>query len=222
LTGIALTVLPPGRASVLAFSTPIWVVPISAVWLRERLSRAGLLGVGLGLSGALAIAAPSLDRAGGGHGLAYALLMAAAGSWAVSIVYVRQHRFTASALALAPWQMLLAAALLLPCAWTLEGPLRPVDAGGAASLAYVGPVATAFAYWAVVEAGRHFRASTISVALLATPSLGIAISAWAQHEPIGASLITGMIMIAAGIRLATAAPARPSHPAGHAAPRTSQ
>ncbi len=213
LTGVALTVLPPGRASVLAFSTPIWVVPISAVWLRERLSRSGMLGVGLGLLGALAIAAPSLNRAGSGHGLAYALLMAAAAAWAVSIVYVRKHRFIASALALAPWQMLLAAGLLLPCAFALEGPLQEIGAEGAASLAYVGPVATAFAYWAVVEAGRRFRASTMSMALLATPSLGIAISAWAQHEPVGASLITGVIMIAAGIRLATAAPADSRDPA---------
>jgi drug/metabolite transporter (DMT)-like permease len=213
LTGMALTVLPPGRASVLAFSTPIWVVPISAVWLRERLSRAGMLGVGLGLLGALAIAAPSLNRAGSGHGLAYALLMAAAAAWAVSIVYVRKHRFIASALALAPWQMLLAAGLLLPCALALEGLLQEVGVEGTASLAYVGPVATAFAYWAVVEAGRRFRASTMSMALLATPSLGIAISAWAQHEPIGASLIAGVIMIAAGIRLATAAPAHSRDPA---------
>jgi drug/metabolite transporter (DMT)-like permease len=210
---MALTVLPPGRASVLAFSTPIWVVPISAVWLRERLSRAGMLGVGLGLLGALAIAAPSLNRAGSGHGLAYALLMAAAAAWAVSIVYVRKHRFIASALALAPWQMLLAAGLLLPCALALEGLLQEVGVEGTASLAYVGPVATAFAYWAVVEAGRRFRASTMSMALLATPSLGIAISAWAQHEPIGASLIAGVIMIAAGIRLATAAPAHSRDPA---------
>lgn len=212
LTGMALTVLPPGRASVLAFSTPIWVVPISAVWLRERLSRSGLVGVGLGLLGALAIAAPSLNRPGSGHGLAYALLMAAAAAWAVSIVYVRKHRFTASPLALAPWQMLLAAGLLLPCAFALEGPLHEIGPEGVASLAYVGPVATAFAYWAVVEAGRRFRASTMSMALLATPSFGIAISAWTQHEAIGASLITGVIMIAAGIRLATAAPAHSRDP----------
>jgi len=53
----------------------------------------------------------------------------------------------------------------------------------------------------------------MSMALLATPSLGIAISAWAQHEAIGASLITGVIMIAAGIRLATAAPAHSRDPA---------
>src|SRR5215470_8469576 len=60
LTAFALTVLPPGRASVLAFSTPIWVVPLAAWWLHERASPAALLGMGLGLAGALAIAAPAL------------------------------------------------------------------------------------------------------------------------------------------------------------------
>ena len=72
------------------------------------------------------------------------------------------------------------------------------------ALAYVGPVATAFAYWAVVEAGRHFPASKLSVVLLATPSLGLLISAITLHEPINAGLIVGMILVGAGIRLVTA------------------
>jgi len=204
LTGIALTVLPPGRASVLAFSTPIWVLPLAAWWLGERISRAGLAGVGLGLLGVAAIALPSVRAAGSGQLPAYALLMAAAGAWAVSIVFVRGHRFTASPLALAPWQMLVAGALLLPVALTLE-PVPPVPGiAGLAALAYVGPVATAFAYWAVVEAGRQLPTHTIATALLATPSLGILISALALGEEIGLSLIAGVLLIAAGIRMATA------------------
>ena len=210
LIGTALTVLPPGRASVLAYSTPIWVMPLSAWWLHERLTRSGLLGVGLGLLGVVVIAAPSLHSAGSRQLLAYGMLLGAAAAWAVSIVFVRRHRFTASALALAPWQALVAAALLLPLAIFFEGAAPPIGASAAASLAYVGPVATAFAYWAVVEAGRHLRASTMSMALLATPSLGILLSAVTLGETIGPSLIAGVLLIAAGIRLATTAagPAR--------------
>jgi drug/metabolite transporter (DMT)-like permease len=172
VTGLALTVLPPGRASVLAFSTPIWVVPLAARWLHEQTSRRAGLGVALGLVGVVASAAPSLRANGTAAFPAYALLLAAAVAWAITIVFVRAHRFTASALALAPWQALTAAALLLPVALAVGGPLPPIPGRGLMALAYVGPIATAFAYWAVVEVGRRVRASTISMALLMTPSLG--------------------------------------------------
>jgi drug/metabolite transporter (DMT)-like permease len=203
LTGLALTVLPPGRASVLAFSTPIWVVPLAARWLHERTSRRARLGVALGLAGVVAIAAPAVRANGTGAIAAYAMLVGAAAAWAISIVFVRVHRFTASALALAPWQALVAAALLLPIALAVDGPPPPIAARGLASLGYVGPVATGFAYWAVVEVGRQLRASTISMALLLTPSLGILISAVTLGEPIGLSLVVGVALIGTGIRLAT-------------------
>jgi drug/metabolite transporter (DMT)-like permease len=102
--------------------------------------------------------------------------------------------------------MLIAACLLLPTAIVVEGAPPPLGISGAASLLYVGPVATAFAYWAVVEAGRHLRASTISTALLATPALGISISALMLGETIGLTLICGVAVIGAGIRLATSGP----------------
>jgi len=69
-------------------------------------------------------------------------------------------------------------------------------------------IATAFAYWAVVEVGRHIRASTMSMALLATPSLGILISALTLGEAVEASLVAGVVLIGAGIRLATNATER--------------
>jgi drug/metabolite transporter (DMT)-like permease len=203
LTALALTILPPGRASVLAFSTPIWVVPLAAWRLQERASRAALFGVGLGLLGVLVIAAPSIHAEQAEQILAYAMLLAAAAAWAISIVIVRAHRFTASTLALAPWQMAFAACLLLPLAILVEGAPQPIPVNGAASLVYVALIATAFAYCAVVEVGRHIRASTMSMALLATPCLGILISALTLGEAVGASLIGGVVLIGAGIRLAT-------------------
>jgi drug/metabolite transporter (DMT)-like permease len=201
LTAFALTIVPPGRAAVLAYSTPIWVVPLAAWRVHERPSPAALLGTGLGLAGVLVIAAPALHPDSSGHLAAYAMLLGAAVSWALSIVSVRAHRFTATALALAPWQTLVAAGLLLPVALALEGAPQPVGIPGAVSLAFVGPVATAFAYWAVVESGRHFSATTLSLALLATPAVGLVLSMLALGETLEPSLIGGAVLIAAGIRL---------------------
>jgi drug/metabolite transporter (DMT)-like permease len=203
LTGLALTILPPGRASVLAFSTPVLVAPLAAWRLGEDLRPKIAAGVVIGCVGITVIAAPSF-AVGGRQALAYAMLMGAAAAWAITIVTVRGHRFTSSALSLAPWQMLIAASLLLPTAMSVEGTLPGVSPIGAATLAYVAPVATAFAYWAVVEAGRRFAASTMSMALLATPSVGLLISAWVLNEPVDASLLAGVALTATGIRLTIA------------------
>lgn len=47
----------------------------------------------------------------------------------------------------------------------------------------------------------HLRASTMSMALLATPPLGIAISACALHESLGRMLIASVLLISLGITL---------------------
>jgi len=203
LTAVALTRLPPGRASVLAFSTPLWVVPLSAWWLNERITGRELAGVGAGLGGVLIIASPALQHGARSQIASYALLLCAAAGWAVSIVFVRAHRFQTSTLSLAPWQMLVAALLLLPLASVLEGRWPPVSAHALAALSYVGPIATAFAYWAAVEVGRSVRATTMSMALLAVPSFGLLLSAIALDEAIDVSLVLGILLVGAGIRVAT-------------------
>jgi drug/metabolite transporter (DMT)-like permease len=200
-TGLALTRLPPGRSSVLAFSTPLWVMPLSVWWLRERVPWSGRIGVGIGLIGVLVIASPGWQATAPDQLVPYALLMWAAAGWAISIVCVRAHRFQASALALAPWQMLVAALLLLPCAIALDGALPSLNMRGLASLAYVGPIATAFAYWAVVEVGRYVRATTMSVTLQAVPGVGLLVSALTFHEAVNVSLGLGVVLISAGVLL---------------------
>ena len=75
-----------------------------------------------GLVGVLAIASPALHRTTRDQLVPYWFLLCAAAGWAVSIVFVRIRRFQVSALSLAPWQMTMAALLLLPCAIVIDGP----------------------------------------------------------------------------------------------------
>lgn len=203
LTAVALTRLPPGRASVLAFSTPLWVAPLSAMWLKERLTWRGLTGIVTGLAGVIVIVSPALHQGERRHLAFHLLLLCAAGAWAVSIVFVRAHQFRMSALALAPWQMLVAMLLLLPLAVVLEGARPHIPLRAVAALSYVGPIATAFGYWAAVEAGRSVRATTMSMVLLAVPGLGLLLSAIALHESLSLSLGLGIFLIVTGIWVVT-------------------
>jgi drug/metabolite transporter (DMT)-like permease len=178
------------------------VLPLAAWRLKEPVSGDQKVAVALGILGIAIIAWPSLQAHSAEQMIAYCLVLAAAGFWAISIVHVRGHEFVGTPLALAPWQMLVAAALLLPVAIATEGPLPRLDATGLIALAYVGPIATAFAYWAIVDLGRRLPATTLSMALLATPSLGITISAVALGEIIDLPLVAGASIIAVGIWLA--------------------
>lgn len=210
LTAVALTRLPAGRASVLAFSTPLWVAPLSAWWLDERPTWRTLVGVGAGLAGVLVIVSPALRQGERTQLASYALLLCAAAAWAVSIVYVRAHRFQSSALVLAPWQMLVAVLSLVPLATVLEGGWPRLSPPALAALSYVGPIATAFAYWAAVEVGRFVHATTMSTVLLAVPGIGLLLSTFAFHESLNLSLMLGIILIGGGIWIVTNAVATPA------------
>src|SRR5215470_16385252 len=73
-------------------------------------------------------------------------------------------------------------------------------------------IATASAYWAVVESGRQVPASTMAMALLAAPALGLLISAAILGESIDMALLAGAGLVGAGIRLATTSPANRAEP----------
>ncbi len=51
LTHSALMFVEAGRSAILAYTTPLWVAPLSALFLREHLTPAKLLAVGLGMTG---------------------------------------------------------------------------------------------------------------------------------------------------------------------------
>ena len=74
----------------------------------------------------------------------------------------------------------------------------------------MGPIATAFAYWAAVEVGRFVRATTMSMVLLAVPGLGLLVSTIAFHESLDLSLKFGILLIGGGIWIVTNAVVAPS------------
>jgi drug/metabolite transporter (DMT)-like permease len=202
----ALRFVPPGRSSVLSYTTPLWVVPL-ALLLGERPTTRAIGGTFLGLAGmALLFSPTSLDWGNRQMVFGQILLMLAAIAWSICIVHIRGHRWHASPLELAPWQMLLAAAPLVIAASLFDGP-TPGDFGPAfwMTTLYTGVLATAFAYWAVVEANRRLSAITTSNAMLAVPVVGLTVSTCVTGEKMDLWLIVGMLMMLAGIAIVASA-----------------
>lgn len=203
LCSIGLQHVTAGRSVVLAYTTPLWVVPGAWLLLGEAPTRWRLLGAGIGLAGLLLIFNPlSFDwhdrRAVAGN----AAVLLAALCWAGSILYVRAHRWVTPPFELVFWHALLASCLLLPMAFVLEGIPRIVWSPALVSqLLYGGVFGIALASWAMTTINRALPATTTSLGLLGVPVIGIVCSAMSLGERIGMALVGALALILGGIAL---------------------
>jgi drug/metabolite transporter (DMT)-like permease len=205
LMTMGLALVPAGRAIVLGYTTPLWVAPAAFVFLGERISARQSAGIVVGLVGLLLLFGPaSLDWGNRQALLGQVLLLAAALCWSVSIVYTRAHRWVATPLQLMPWQCLLATMVLASLAFLVEGPPPdPARTSTAAvlALAYNGVIGTALGFWAMTVVNRRVPATTAALGVLATPVLGIGLSAAFLGEGLDPQLILSAFIILAGIAL---------------------
>jgi len=195
--------VPAGRSSILAYTTSLWVVPLAALFLRERLAPLKLGGFVLGIAGVAVMFNPlGFDWHDPDVLLGNGLLMLGASLWAIQIVQVRGHRWEGSPLTLAPWQFTVAACMLVPAALLSESqagihwtPTLDVI------LLYNGPIATAFCFWAVLTFTRALPAMTTSLATLGVPVTGVLLSALFLGEPLTVTNTTGLVAILSGVAL---------------------
>lgn len=216
LTHFALKFVEAGRSAILAYTTPLWVAPLSALYLQEPLTKVRLLAVGLGMAGVGVLFNPlAVDYGNHRALLGNGLLLLSAVAWAAAIVHVRGHRWRAGPLALMPWQTLLGALVLVPVAAVVE-PAPDIDWSPEflAILFYNGPVASAFCYWAFVTVNRSFSATATALGSLGVPVVGVLASALALGEPLTTAKLAGLALIGAGVAVLATAAADAGEPAG--------
>lgn len=201
LVSLGLQYVPAGRSVVLAYTTPLWVIPAARLFLGEPIGRGRQLGLALGLLGLVVIFNPlAFDWRNREAVFGNGLVLLAALCWAANIVYVRAHRWVTPPFELAFWQALLASGVLAAVAWAAEGAPRVTwspDLGWL--LGYGGVFGIAVAYWAAVNVNRSLPAGVTSIGLLGVPVVGLLCSAVVLHEPLSAPLLLGMALIVAGI-----------------------
>lgn len=215
LANVGLQLVPTGRSVVLAYTTPLWVVPGAWLFLGERLSARRLVGVVAGLTGLVVLFNPlAFDWTDPDAVLGNAAVLGAAVLWAGSIVHIRAHRWRSTPFELVPWETLLATAILVPVA-LLSGapPAVAWDARLAALMLYSAVPGTALAYWASAMASRNLPAVTTSLGLLATPVVSMVIATVWLGEAITASLVIAVLLVLGGVAIgSTGGAERPLSP----------
>jgi drug/metabolite transporter (DMT)-like permease len=214
LTQLALQFVPAGQSTVLAYTSVLWAPLFAALFLGERLSLRRAIGLALGVLGLIVIFNPAAFDWSDRHAVAgNAGILLAAMLWGASIVHNRGHVWRSTPFQLAPWQALLAAALLTLAAVVFEGaPAMQWNPHSALLLLFAGVPGTALAYWAAAVSSSELPASTTSLGLLATPAVSIVISMVMLGEqptvPLIAALALILLGVAVGISGGVGAPRR--------------
>ncbi len=201
LANVGLAYLPAGRSSLLAYTTPLWIMPIATIFFHEETGFWRWTGFLLGVCGLLILLNPWQMNWSDKHILfGSAMLLLASLCWAISMLCVRYMQWTKSPLELIPWQLLIGTIPIIIFAWIKE-PVLVVNWTPTLiiSLIYTGALVTGLSYWSGVVINKELPTTVVSLGFLIVPVFSLVISALFMHEAINLSTASAMVLILLGL-----------------------
>jgi drug/metabolite transporter (DMT)-like permease len=197
----ALTFIDAGRATILGYTTAIFVTPVAVLFLGERLPRLKLAGLGAAIAGFLILFSPAeLDWTDKQVLIGNGLLVLCVILWSAVILHLRVHRQVSDTLSLVPWYLLVSGLVAMISAFIFEGPpVFEVSGTGWALFLYTGIVCSGIGNWGVTTAIMNLPATTSTVGLLGVPVLATIISVVFLGEILTLPLVAGLCLIVGGI-----------------------
>jgi drug/metabolite transporter (DMT)-like permease len=211
LANLGVQSLPAGRSGVLAYTTMLWMVPLSFL-AGEKVGWRAFVGAALGVVGVVVLADPvRFDWHNRSIVLGHAYLLTAGFTWAIAMLHTRRHKWRGTPLDALPWQMSVATVILVALAALLEpqGYLEPGKWQLWVALLYIGVLAGPTATWAAVSVTRALPPITSSLGMLGVPLLGIATSVFLVNEPVTMPLALGAGLVLAGMAIVILDRSRP-------------
>jgi len=204
----ALTLIEASRATIIAFTMPIWAALLGRLVLGEALTGSKLLGLALGTAGLAVLIGPDLAGLGAAP-LGAIFMLGGALSWAAGTVAMKRVAWTIGPGTLAGWQLLAGSLpITLGALWLQPFPdptmLSPV---ALAALAYVLILPMVFCQWAWFKVVRLFPASIAAVGTLAIPVIGVFSSGLLMDEPIGGREFAALGLVCAALAAVLLVPA---------------
>jgi len=208
LASIGLSYLPAGRSSLIAYTTPLWIMPIAILFFDEEAGWVQWLGFFLGVGGLMLLMSPwEMNWHDGNVIFGTAMLLLASLCWAISMLCARYMKWTKSPLELIPWQLLVGTIPILIFALIKEPlPIVSWDLPLVLSLAYTGILVTGLSYWSGVVVNKALPTILVSLGFLAVPVFSLIISSYFMNEIITLSTALAMGLILSGLVCLVLAP----------------
>jgi drug/metabolite transporter (DMT)-like permease len=174
LVAFGVGLIPSGRAAILAYTMPVWAVPLSVLVLGERISRRKLVGLALGMGGLLLLLGEAFVNLGAAP-VGSLLVLGAALSWALGTVLQKRFPVNMPVGPYTAWIMLLGGVPIFVGALLFEDwhALRNVGVAAWLGTAYNVVIAFAFAHWAWIKIATSVPVSIFSISMLLIPVVGV-------------------------------------------------
>ncbi len=204
----ALTLLPAGRASIIAYTMPAFATFFGWFFLNERLTPPRLTGLALSMAGIGVLVAPELDRFLA-EPLGVLLMVAAAASWAGGTVGMKYFRWPFSIMQNTGWQFVIGGIpiLVLATATGANPHLGALSAKAWASLIYAVTFPILFCQWAWFKVVDMLPGSISAMGSLAIPVVGTLSAAVLLHERLDGAVLIALGLVVAGLALVALRPA---------------
>ena len=203
LMHIALLYVEAGRAALLGYTTPLWVLPAAYFLFGEKPSRRKLIGMVVAMTGLIILFNPgAFDWTDGDVILGNALLLLCALLWSVTIIHIRSFRPVLTPIQLAPFQLMISATSIGVIALIFE-PLPDFAWTGqeVGLFAYGATFGTALAMMSVTTCVRYLPTVVSTVGLLGAPVCALILSTLFLGEALTGDLAAGLVLIIGGIGL---------------------
>jgi drug/metabolite transporter (DMT)-like permease len=200
--------LAASRASIIAFTMPLWATLLAVPLLGERPTIYTILGLVVGLAGMAALILPEHEAALADP-IGPLVMTVAAVSWAVGTITVKYYRFSMPVAALTAWQLLLGGVPVVIGGIVLDRDfdLGLVSVNAWLATVYAAIVATLFCQWAWFKLLHSFPAVAISIGSLAIPVVGVIASAIGLGETVGVDVVAALVLVVLALFFALILPA---------------
>ncbi len=197
--------IPSSLAAIINSTTPIFTALLAHNFIAsERLSASRIIGVLLGFIGISVVFSPALRGEFQHHIFGSMMVLVAASSYAVAMVYGRRNTSEIPSLVGATGQLMAASFMLLPLslfydkAYTFPVPSLQAMAG----VLGLGIFGTAIAFVLYFQIMKSAGASFLSTATLLFPVIGIILGVVFLDEEVRANAYIGCALILAGLAIA--------------------
>ena len=184
-------------AVLLLYTAPVYVALLSPIFLREKITRRGLMSLSLSLLGIMLVVTPVGGLFGGGTNLLPGVLFGLISglSYSGTIMTVSYLKTDYSGMSQLFWSALISLLILLPFGSRVPGEVLELNLP---VLIMFGIVTTAFASLLYLNSAAKIPAQTVSVLALLEPVSGIILGSIFLHEPIFIKTMQGCVLIIMG------------------------